>query len=70
MTRLAAVLAAADEIAVQHFLAGHIRFTDIARIVSDALNSHNQLSNPSLDEVLQADAWARSYTEDWVKAKA
>lgn len=65
-----AVLAAADEIAVQHFLAGHIRFTDIARIVSDALNSHNQVSNPSLDEVLQADAWARSYTEDWVKAKA
>jgi 1-deoxy-D-xylulose-5-phosphate reductoisomerase len=65
-----AVLAAADEIAVQHFLAGHIRFVDIARSVSDALNSHTQLSNPSLDEVLHADAWARSYTEDWVKAKA
>ena len=64
------VLAAADEIAVQHFLAGHIRFTDIARIVSDALNAHDQLSNPSLDEVLHADAWARAYTEDWVKAKA
>ena len=64
------VLAASDEIAVQHFLAGHIRFTDIARIVSDALNAHDQLSNPSLDEVLHADAWARSYTEDWVKAKA
>jgi 1-deoxy-D-xylulose-5-phosphate reductoisomerase len=65
-----AVLAAADEIAVQHFLAGHIRFTDIARIVSDALNAHDQLANPSLDEVLQADSWARAYTEDWVKAKA
>ena len=65
-----AVLAAADEIAVQHFLAGHIRFTDIARIVSDALNANDQISNPSLDEILQADAWARSYTEDWVKAKA
>src|SRR5438034_283791 len=65
-----AVLAAADEIAVQYFLAGHIRFTDIARIVSDALNAHDQLANPSLDEVLQADDWARSYTEDWVKAKA
>jgi len=65
-----AVLAAADEIAVQHFLAGHIRFPDIAHIVSDALNSHRPLANPSLDEVLHADAWARSYTEDWVKAKA
>ncbi len=65
-----AVLAAADELAVQHFLAGHIRFTDIARIISDALNAHRQLANPSLDEVLHADAWARSYTEDWVKTKA
>jgi len=55
---------------VQNFLAGHIRFTDIAHIVSDALNSHSPLANPSLDEVLQADAWARSYTEDWVRAKA
>ena len=65
-----AVLAAADEIAVQHFLSGHIRFVDIAHSVSDALNSHNQLSNPSLEEVLHADSWARSYTEDWVRAKA
>lgn len=64
-----AVLAAADEIAVQHFLAGHIRFPDIAHSVADALNSHNQLANPSLEEVLHADAWARSFTEDWVKAR-
>jgi 1-deoxy-D-xylulose-5-phosphate reductoisomerase len=65
-----AVLAAADEVAVQHFLAGHIRFPDIPHSVSDALNSHKPFSNPSLDEVLQADAWARSYAEDWVRAKA
>ena len=65
-----AVLAAADEIAVQHFLAGHIRFTDIAHSIQDALSAHNPLANPSLDDVLHADAWARTYTEDWVKAKA
>ena len=65
-----AVLAAADEIAVQHFLAGHIRFPDIAHSIQDALSAHKPLANPSLDEVLHADAWARSYTEDWVKAKA
>ncbi len=64
-----AVLAAADEIAVQHFLSGHIRFIDIAHSVSDALNAHHALGNPSLDEVLYADAWARSYTEDWVRAR-
>jgi 1-deoxy-D-xylulose-5-phosphate reductoisomerase len=65
-----AVLAAADEVAVQHFLAGHIRFPDIAHSIQDALSAHKPLANPSLDEVLHADAWARSYTEDWVKAKA
>ena len=65
-----AVLAAADEVAVQHFLAGHIGFTDIYRVVDDALNSHQAVSNPSLDEVIAADAWGRSFAEDWVKAKA
>jgi 1-deoxy-D-xylulose-5-phosphate reductoisomerase len=65
-----AVLSAADEVAVQHFLAGHIRFTDIYRAVDDAVNAHSPVSNPDLDQVLAADAWARSYAEDWVKAKA
>ncbi len=64
-----AVLAAADEIAVQHFLSGHIGFLDIPRAIDDALNAHKTISNPSLDEVLTADAWARSYVEDWVKAR-
>jgi 1-deoxy-D-xylulose-5-phosphate reductoisomerase len=64
------VLAAADEIAVQNFLAGHIRFTDIAHVISDVLNAHKALANPSLDEVLQADTWARSFAEDWMRARA
>jgi 1-deoxy-D-xylulose-5-phosphate reductoisomerase len=65
-----AVLAAADEVAVQNFLAGHIGFLDIHRAIEDTLAAHGGNSNPSLDQVLEADAWARAYTEDWVKAKA
>ncbi|MDO8617112.1 MAG: 1-deoxy-D-xylulose-5-phosphate reductoisomerase [Dehalococcoidia bacterium] len=65
-----AVLSAADEIAVQHFLAGHIRFLDIPRALDDALNAHVPVMSPGLEEVLGADAWARSFAEDWVKAKA
>ena len=65
-----AVLAAADEIAVQHFLAGHIRFLDIPLAIDDALSAHSGAANPNLDELLEADAWARSFAEDWVKAKA
>ena len=64
-----AVLAAADEVAVSRFLAGHIGFLDIPRAIDGALHAHKAISNPSLEEVLDADAWARSYTEDWLKAK-
>jgi 1-deoxy-D-xylulose-5-phosphate reductoisomerase len=62
-----AVLAAADEVAVQNFLAGHIRFTDIAHTIEDTLNHHSGDADPSLDQVLEADAWARRYAEDRVK---
>ena len=65
-----AVLAAADEIAVEEFLGGYIRFTDIPRVIEDTLNAHNHAANPSIEQVLEADAWARSYAEGWVKAKA
>lgn len=64
-----AVLAAADEIAVQHFLAGHIGFLDIPHSIEDALSAHKAIANPSLEEVLAADAWSRSFAEDWVKAR-
>ncbi len=64
-----AVLCAADEIAVQHFLAGHLGFTDIARVIEGALADHTGPANPSLDDILAADASARAWAEDWVKAK-
>ncbi len=65
-----AVLAAADEIAVQYFLSGYIRFTDIARVIEDTLSAHRRIGNPSLEQVLEADQWARTQAQDWVKAKA
>ena len=54
-----AVLSAADEVAVDRFLKGQIRFTDIPRIISEALTGHRGVSNPSLDDILAADTWAR-----------
>jgi 1-deoxy-D-xylulose-5-phosphate reductoisomerase len=53
----------------QHFLAGHIPFLYIPHALDDALSAHAPTPDPSLDEVLAADAWARSFAEDWVKAK-
>ena len=54
-----AVLSAADEVAVELFLAGRIGFTDIARVVAGALDGHRAVAHPSLDDILAADAWAR-----------
>lgn len=55
------VLCAADEVAVQAFLQGHIRFTDMARIVRDTLDAHTHCPVRELDDILHADAWARGY---------
>ena len=65
-----AALAAADEVAVEHFLAGRIGFTDIPRVIEAALAAHQGTAEPSLDEVLAADAWARRLAEDWLRTKA
>lgn len=54
-----AVLSAADEVAVELFLGRRVGFLDIARLVEQALEEHQSVPNPSLEEILAADAWAR-----------
>ena len=54
-----AVLCAADETAVELFMAKRIGFTDIARCVEQVLAQHQGINEPSLDEVMAADRWAR-----------
>ncbi len=54
-----AVLCGADDVAVELFLSERIKFTDIARLVARALESHKAISHPTLDEILAADDWAR-----------
>ncbi|MCS7207858.1 MAG: 1-deoxy-D-xylulose-5-phosphate reductoisomerase [Dehalococcoidia bacterium] len=54
-----AVLNGADEAAVDLFLQRRIAFTDIPRLVGHALEAHSPVSNPTVDDLLQADAWAR-----------
>ena len=60
-----AVLCAADEVAVEMFLSHWIGLLDIARLVEDALEHHRSTRRPSLDEVLEADAWARRHAGKW-----
>ncbi len=54
-----AVLCAADEVAVELFLAGRIGFMDIPRLVERTMEKHSPGSDPSLDDVLAAGDWAR-----------
>jgi 1-deoxy-D-xylulose-5-phosphate reductoisomerase len=59
-----AVLCGADEVAVDLFLAGSIRFTDIPVLVEQVLSRHSGASDPDLEQLLAADAWARSLSLD------
>ena len=55
----AAVFNAANEAAVEEFLAGKIKFVSIVELIERCLNKHNVKTNPALEELLDADAWAR-----------
>jgi len=54
-----AVLCAADEVAVELFLSQHIKFTDIAKLVEQVLEEHQVIAQPTLEEIMAADVWAR-----------
>jgi 1-deoxy-D-xylulose-5-phosphate reductoisomerase len=56
---LPAVLNAADETAVNAFLAGHIPFTGIYKVVEKVTRKHTIVRGPALTDVLAADEWAR-----------
>lgn len=56
---LSVVMNAADEVAVEHFLAGKIGFLDIARVVGSAMDQHTPRPLPTLEEICAVDAEAR-----------
>jgi len=63
------VLSAADEIAVEAFLAGRIRFVEVAAVVRDVLDRHRPQGPLSFDAIAEADAWARAETTRAVAAR-
>jgi len=54
-----AVLNAANEVAVSFFLEGRIGFTGIPGLVEKTMNLHSPVKFPQLDDIFQADSWAR-----------
>ena len=54
-----AVLCSAGESAVEFFLAGQIKFTDIATVIEEVLAAHQPTARPLLAEIMEANRWAR-----------
>ena len=51
----------ANDVAVEQFVAGRIGFTRIAETVAAALEAHRPCPDPTLEDVLEAERWARAY---------
>jgi 1-deoxy-D-xylulose-5-phosphate reductoisomerase len=56
-----AVYNAANEVAVEEFLAGRLPFVEIVDLIERTLNAHTVGNVTTLDDVEQADVWARSH---------
>ncbi len=54
-----AVLNGANEIAVEYFLTGKIKFNDIAGIIASAMQEHGLIKNPEINDIIRADRWSR-----------
>jgi len=57
---LPAVLNAANEVAVEAFIQKRINFPQITETVRRTMERHRVVSHATLDQILEADAWART----------
>jgi len=58
---LPAVMNAANEVAVAQFLEGKLCFPGIWEHVELVMKDHKVIENPAIDELIEADGWARNY---------
>ena len=64
-----AVLNAANEVAVESFLAGKMRFTAIPAMIEHVMQTIPPQEIATLDDVLSTDALARGKARDWLAAQ-
>ena len=55
-----AVLNAANEVSVAEFLRQRLAFISIPKVIEKVLDRHRNKINPDLEDILEADSWARS----------
>lgn len=61
------VLNAANEVLVEKFLNDEIGFYDIPKYIEKAIQKHDFIKNPTLQEILDTDLWTRKYIKDLVR---
>jgi 1-deoxy-D-xylulose-5-phosphate reductoisomerase len=64
------VLNAANEIAVDAFLKGRIKFTEIPVIIKKTMGHHTVMSDTELNAVIEADRWAREKAKEIIELKS
>ncbi len=65
---LPAVLNAANETAVQAFLDQRLSFAKIPKVIEKTMSRHSVAEHTSLDDILEADKWARKEAEGVIKS--
>ncbi len=58
-----AALNAANEVAVRKFLDGSSRFPEIPKTIEQVMARHRPVPNPTLNQILEVDQWARAQAE-------
>ncbi len=66
---LPAVLNGANEAAVNAFLDRRISFTDITSVVEKVMQLHEVIEKPSIDDIFEADSFAREISEKTIRGK-
>jgi len=61
-----AVLNAANEIAVDSFIRKKLKYTLIPVMVEKVMEKHNTIKRPDLEDIMQADSWARRICADLI----
>ena len=60
-----AVLNFANDNCVYRFLREEIKFTDIPRIIESAVENHNWLKNPKLEDIKNLDSWTKDFVNNF-----
>jgi 1-deoxy-D-xylulose-5-phosphate reductoisomerase len=64
---LPAVLNAANEAAVEAFLEKRISFLKIPEVIRETMDQHTVIADPTLQDILRADRWAREQAQALIR---